>query len=168
MLLRPARPDEVHLAVAIDDDASELYAAAGLALRFPEEHPFVQAERARWLRCAENGSLWFAVEGDVVAGFAAIEHLDGTAHLEQLSVRRDFARRGIGAALLRHAIEEARGPLTLTTYAHVPWNAPWYARMGFVRLDETTLGPALRDRMTEERAVLPMPEQRVAMRRSVV
>ncbi len=163
MLLRLADPSELPIAVAIDDDACELYATAGIALRFPEEHPFVLGERARWRRCAELGAMWFAVEADTVAGFAALESLDGVMHLEQLSVRRDFGRRGIGAALLRKAMEH--DPLTLTTYAHVPWNAPWYQRMGFRRLDERGWSPALRERMTEERAALPMPEQRVAMRR---
>ena len=74
------------------------------------------------------------------------------------------AREG-GTQLLKAALEWASGPLTLTTYAHVPWNAPWYERMGFKRLREEELSLGLRTRMSEERAVLPAPEQRVAMRR---
>ena len=163
MPLRLATADELSTAVAIDDDASELYASAGLVLRFPEGHPFVLGERARWRACAEAGGLWFAEVDGVVAGFAAVEPLDGVTHLEQLSVRRDFGRRGIGAALLDKALE--RAPLTLTTYSHVPWNAPWYARRGFRFLDE--LGPGLAARMHEERAALPHPDKRVAMRRDV-
>ena len=162
MVLRQASPSELHVAVAIDDDASELYASAGIVLRFPEGHPFVLGERARWKRCAEAGGLWFAVEAGVVAGFAALEALDGVTHLEQLSVRRDLGRHGIGGTLLRKALEHA--PLTLTTYAHVPWNAPWYERNGFVRLAEHEWTPGLRARMVEERAALPFPEQRVAMK----
>lgn len=149
------------MAVEIDDDASSLYAQAGLDLGFPTGHPFVVSERARWLRCAEAGSLWFAVEDGVVAGFAALERLDGGAHLEQLSVRRSFARRGVGTRLLQKALESA--PLTLTTYAHLPWNGPWYARMGFVTL-YGALPSELQARMDDERANLPQPEHRIAMR----
>jgi len=163
MVLRQATPSELSVAVAIDDDASELYASAGIVLRFPQGHPFVLAERERWRASAEAGGLWFAVEAGVVAGFAALEPLDGATHLEQLSVRRDLGRHGIGSALLKKALE--RAPLTLTTYAHVPWNAPWYERNGFVRLAEHEWSPGLRARMEEERAALPMPEQRVAMKR---
>lgn len=159
--LRLAAPSELATAVAIDDDASELYAEAGILLRFPEGHPFVLAERERWRACAERGGMWFAEVDGVVAGFAALEPLDGVMHLEQLSVRRAFARRGVGRALLEKAMQHS--PVTLTTYAHVPWNAPWYARMGFRVVSE--LGPQLAARMQEERVALPHPEQRVAMRR---
>ena len=34
--------------------------------------------------------------------------------------------------------------LTLTTFAEVPWNAPYYARCGFTVLDESAIGPDLR------------------------
>lgn len=159
-IIRLATPQELAVAIEIDDDACELYASIGIHLDFPREHPFAVAERLRWRRCAEAASLWVAVEDDTIAGFAALEHLDRTAHLEQLSVRRRFARRGVGTALLKAALEQT--PLTLTTYAHVPWNAPWYTRMGFRRLE--ALSPELQARMDDERANLPMPERRVAMR----
>ncbi|WP_411757210.1 hypothetical protein [Streptomyces venezuelae] len=34
--------------------------------------------------------------------------------------------------------------LTLTTFADVPWNAPYYARIGFRPLADAELTPALR------------------------
>jgi N-acetylglutamate synthase-like GNAT family acetyltransferase len=165
MLIRLAQPRELAVTIAIDDDASELYASAGIVIRFAADHPFVLAERERWRRCAEAGRLWLALEGDVAAGFAALEPLDGLFHLEQLSVRRAFMRRGVGTTLLNQAIAHADGPLTLTTYDHVPWNAPWYQRMGFRPLDAASLPPGLRARMTEEQTALPQPEHRIAMRR---
>ncbi|WP_315637564.1 MULTISPECIES: GNAT family N-acetyltransferase [Microbacterium] len=68
-------------------------------------------------------------------GFAHVLEVDGEAHLEQLSVRPEHARRGVGRALVVAAQEEARRRghrrLTLRTYADVPWNAPFYARCGF-------------------------------------
>ncbi len=58
------------------------------------------------------------------------------AHLEQLSVRLpEHGRRGVGTALVHAACEEARwaghDSLTLCTYRDVPWNGPFYRRLGF-------------------------------------
>src|SRR5699024_9035775 len=64
------------------------------------------------------------------------------------SVAATHARRGLGRALIEHAAGLARergAPcLTLTTFAQVPWNAPYYERIGFRTLDENELSPGLR------------------------
>lgn len=64
----------------------------------------------------------------------------GTAHLQQLAVDPAHGRRGLGSALVDACCEQARqrgyGQLTLTTFRDVPYNAPWYARLGFVVIDE--------------------------------
>src|SRR5699024_1496013 len=74
--------------------------------------------------------------------------LDGGLHIEQVSVAATHARRGLGRALIEHAAGLARergAPcLTLTTFAQVPWNAPYYERIGFRTLDENELSPRLR------------------------
>ncbi|MGW9020853.1 GNAT family N-acetyltransferase [Leucobacter chromiiresistens] len=71
-----------------------------------------------------------------VIGFVHVREAGGVAHLEQLSVLPEHGRRGVGSALVEAAAAEAaqRGydRLTLRTYATVPWNAPLYARLGFV------------------------------------
>lgn len=35
--------------------------------------------------------------------------------------------------------------LTLTTFAYVPWNAPYYARLGFEIIPPDHVAPGLRD-----------------------
>ena len=53
--------------------------------------------------------------------------------------------------------------LTLTTFDDIPWNGPYYERLGFRRLDEAELSPALQSiRQAEVDAGLPM-EQRICM-----
>lgn len=163
--IRLARPDELPLLVGLDDDASALYREAGLDLSFPDDHPFVVHERARWQRCLDAQTVHVALDGDAPAGFAALEWLDGSAHLEQLSVRRASQKHGLGAALLQAAIVSAGGPLTLTTYRHLAWNAPWYLRKGFRVLEPHEWSAGVAARMKEERAVLPVPMMRVAMLR---
>jgi hypothetical protein len=57
--------------------------------------------------------------------------------------------------------------LTLTTSSEVPWNAPYYERCGFRRLDEAELTPGLRAirRREAERGLDRWP--RVCMRRDL-
>ncbi len=78
------------------------------------------------------------VTGNPPQGFARLEQLAGTAHLEQLSVHPDAMRQGIGRALLRAACAWAREAgypdITLATYRDVAWNAPFYASEGFVEV----------------------------------
>jgi len=80
--------------------------------------------------------------------FCLVEVVDGTAHIAQISVHPDHARRGIGAALIAHLDQWARDrglpEVTLTTFRDVPWNAPYYARLGFEAVADEDLGPGLR------------------------
>jgi len=168
--IRTATASELDSILSIDDDASGLYADAGMAIVLPASHPFVVAERASWLGAANRGALFVAVdERDEPLGFAALDAIDGAAYLDQLSVCRSAMRRGVGRSLLRRAIAwaEAEGHtwLWLTTYAHLAWNRPFYEREGFVVVPGSECGPAIRHHLDEQRRALPLPEQRIAMRR---
>lgn len=166
--IRLARPEEIDALIAIDDDACTLDVEAGLVMAFDASHPFVVAERARWVAAVAGGLLDVAETLDgTLAGFASRGIVDGEPYLDQLSVRRDCMRRGIGTTLLRRAIAwgtaESSSRLWLTTWTHVPWNAPFYARHGFVAHPEAACGPELRDILRRQREVLPDPDRRIAM-----
>lgn len=167
--LRLATIAELHIAQAIDDAAAQLYLDAGLRFDLADDHPFVLGERARWRRAAEGHGLYWAIVADAAVGFAAVNELDGHAHVEQISVRPEHGRRGVGRALLEHAcaLARARGSseIWLTTYAHLPFNRPFYERSGFVVVPEHAWGAEARATIEAQRRVLPDPEQRVAMRR---
>ena len=98
---------------------------------------------------------------------AALALPDGKPYLEQLSVRPAQGRRGLGGALLeracRWAAAQTASELWLATYAHLPWNAPFYERRGFRQVPEASCGPELRALIAEHKRVLPQPEQRVVM-----
>ena len=75
----------------------------------------------------EQLRLWVAVTGENrVVGFAMADVVDGVAHLDEINVRPDYGRRGIGTALLaavrEWAAHEGFGVLTLGTGRQVPWN----------------------------------------------
>ena len=119
---------------------------------------------------ARGGRAWvYTDEQDRPAAYLLLEIVDGDAHVEQVSVHPDHARRGIGAALLEVAAEWARASdlpaLTLTTFANVPWNAPYYARLGFEVIPAGHLGPGLRRLRSTEAAHGLDRWPRVAMRR---
>ena len=127
-----------------------------------------RGERARWVAAIAGGLLEVAETPDgALIGFAARAVVDGEPYLDQLSVRRLWMRRGIGTCLLRRAIAwaavDSSSRLWLTTWAHVPWNAPFYARHGFVAHPEAGCGPELRAILRRQREVLPDPDQRIAM-----
>lgn len=112
-------------------------------------------------------SLSILVAGAPPVGFARLEEVDGQAHLEQLSVHPDAAGAGLGRALVEASLAWAREQgytsMTLSTFAEVPFNAPFYARCGFGAVPEPTgeLG-ALREH--EIRLGLDVLGKRVAMR----
>jgi GNAT superfamily N-acetyltransferase len=168
--LRPALASEIAQLVSIDDDATALYAVHGMTIELGPDHPFVRAERERWLDSSERGRTFLAVAGGGAGlGFAALAEVDGAPYLDQLAVRLSAMRQGIGRRLLARAAEWAReaggAALWLTTYDHLPFNRPYYERHGYVRVPERECGPGIVHHLAEQRRHLPAPEQRVAMRR---
>ena len=115
--IRPARVEEVSVAVDIDDDACLLFVEAGLSLTLGEAHPFVLAEIARWTEAARQQRLLLACSGaGEPIGFAVLNFIDNKPHLDQLSVRRAWMKRGVGRALVDRAKawSVARGMYSVT------------------------------------------------------
>lgn len=159
-IVRHALPRDLELLPAVEVAGDRIFQSVGL-----HEIPEVRTTAADLA-----GAAAVLVVGDPAVGFARLERVDGQAHLEQLSVHPDASRRGIGAALLEAAADwaarDGHERLTLSTFADVPWNAPFYARHGFTEVTE--LGPALRAlRDTERRLGLDDMGRRVVMSRGV-
>jgi GNAT superfamily N-acetyltransferase len=170
--LRAARADEFEILCDIDTDASRLFDQVGLELTPANSLEFTAAERSRWLECLQMGTT-FVASGQFgkPVGFAAVRVLDGECYLEQLSVRMSAMRNGIGTALLNAAeclaAETRTRTLWLTTYRHLPWNAPFYERAGFVIVPVTQCGKEMLFELALQRRLLPEPDKRVAMRKVV-
>jgi GNAT superfamily N-acetyltransferase len=133
-----------------------------------EDEPFSIDELTAYLR---DGRVWVVSEGDTPVGYALVDVVDGNAHLEQLSVDPQHSRRGHGATLLAHVCQWAGdhgySAITLTTFEHVEWNAPYYARHGFEAMAIDQLGPELRELRDEETRHGLDPNLRVVMRKHV-
>jgi ribosomal protein S18 acetylase RimI-like enzyme len=120
-------------------------------------------------RSAIRDRLVWVAEAEVPVGFALVEDHGAAAHLEEIAVRRAHGRSGVGTALIRHAMSElaARGyaTLTLSTFAAVPWNRPFYESLGFEVVPEGEWSPVLRRLRDSERAAGLAIGARVIMRR---
>ena len=134
-----------------------------------DDEPLTLDELAVYQRA---GRAWAAVgETGHLAAYLIADLVDGNVHIEQVSVHPGSARRGLGRSLLEHAAGQAAAEgiraLTLTAFSDVPWNAPYYERCGFRRLDEAELTPGLRAirRREAERGLDRWP--RVCMRRDL-
>ncbi|GAB2566714.1 hypothetical protein GCM10027066_07290 [Dyella jejuensis] len=90
-----------------------------------------------------RGLVWVALDdaGEPL-GFVWLdtEQGGGVAGIAEIDVLPACQRRGIGAALLEHACDWARAAgyrrIDLGTLADVAWNAPFYAKHGFVAVDK--------------------------------
>ncbi|MEU9897101.1 GNAT family N-acetyltransferase [Streptomyces phaeochromogenes] len=155
MRIRPATPADLPLLQDIERAAGEPFRTLGMTEIADDEPPALELlERFRaaghaWVAEAEGES---GGEGDSDAGrpvaYLIGEPVDGAFHIEQVSVHPDAAHRGVGRTLIAYAADRARDQgltgLTLTTFTEVPWNAPYYERIGFRPLTDPELTPGLR------------------------
>jgi GNAT superfamily N-acetyltransferase len=166
--IRKARPADLPVLQAVERAAARLFATVGLGGITDGDATSLRS----FAECQDAGLLWIAADGgDAPVGFACVEIVGGQPHLDELDVHPDHGRRGIGAALVRSVIEWARAQgyaaVTLTTFRDVPWNLPFYARLGFRVLADAELTPELRAIVDgETRRGLP-PELRAVMRRDL-
>lgn len=130
--LRLARPGDAEQMPAIEARAGRLFdtieGLAGLAGRHT-----VPVERLQ--RYIRKGHCLVAHVGERMAGWLVNEPFGRELHIWEFNVDRGFQQRGIGAGLLRACLIDAANSgfraVTLTTFRDVPWNAPFYHRLGF-------------------------------------
>ena len=151
----------------IELDAGERFREVGLAPIADDAPPSAELLEGH----IDSATVWIACDGDGHAvGYATASIVDNEAHLDQISVIGAAAGHRVGRRLLHVVLVWARASgmdsITLTTFRNVPWNGPYYERLGFVVLESNEMGPGLtRIRAEESRNGLDV-EERVAMRRS--
>ena len=165
--IRAARHVELQWLREIEIAAGQVFGEVGLP-EIAAHEPYDIATMAKYV---DAGHAWAIADDDAAVGYAIVDIVDGLTHLEQLSVHPDSGRRGLGGRLLEHVCEwagdEGFPAVTLTTFRHLAWNAPFYAAHGFRELADDELGPELR-RLREEEAREGLdPALRVCMRRDL-
>jgi GNAT superfamily N-acetyltransferase len=166
--IRPARPDELEALRSIERDAGRAFAAIGMPeIAGDEPRSVAELELFR----VQGRALVAVDRRDRPAAYLLAEVVDGCAHVEQVSVAAAHAGQGLGAALIEHLAAAARGEgrpaVTLTTFRDVPWNAPYFERLGFSIVAPADQGPELAALVAREAVSIPGDAPRVAMRRPI-
>ena len=118
---------------------------------------------------ATQGHVWVVRDQfeKCVVGFAVAQRLDRGMHLRELDVLSLHGRKGLGRRLLRTVIEWSAkagfSSITLTTFKHVPWNAPFYLSEGFRPIAENEMGPELQWLWDQEAEEGLDPTRRIAL-----
>ncbi len=161
--IRAGREDDLDALPEIERQAGRLFAEAGWDTSIFSVIP-VEKHREYCLA----GRLWIAADAqDQPVGFAVASIIDGHVHLDELDVHPDHGRRGLGRRLVEQVCGWAREAgfeaVTLLTERDLPWNAPFYARLGFVILPDDALTPGLCALRAEEVRIGLNPATRVVM-----
>lgn len=159
-------PDEVAALIEINLAADQLFAPTGLIGEddlldhVPEAvlHDAIAAQHVLVVRTQRG----------VPVGFALTSERGETLYLDQISVHPDHGRRGLGAALVRRVIADARHrrlkAVTLSTFRDLPWNGPFYRKLGFKEIPEHKLAPWMITLQTAQAETLDV-SKRCFMRR---
>lgn len=103
----------------------------------PSAHP--EDELRAWVagRLLPSGGVMVAeIEGRVVAAMHA-EQADGVSWITQMAVDPAFVGRGIGSALLAHAMQSLTPPIRLYTFQANTRARRFYERHGFQAIEFT-------------------------------
>ena len=189
-MIREATPTDFETLRTIERAAGEMFRSIGMG-EIADDQP---ASDPELLPFVESGTAWVETDSedrpiayllleqldvleqfdgleqlDALEQFDGLEQFDRPAHIQQVTVHPAHARRGIGAALIdtadRWAHQQRLSGLTLTTFAEVPWNAPYYSRLGFKILPEEEWTTGLRQRFVREAEAGLDAWQRVIMLR---
>jgi GNAT superfamily N-acetyltransferase len=110
----------------------------------------------------QAGQIWVAVDRlDLVVGFAIACDLDRGLYLKEIDVEPAHGNRGIGRMLIETVVDWAKfhgyDAVFLSTFRDVPWNAPFYSKLGFSIVEESKLTAGLQEiRQQEAAAGLPI------------
>lgn len=163
--IRPARADEIDRVRQIERASATRFLGTDLTWLADDEPTDAATLAAR----IGEGGLLIAADADVAVAFVMFREAEGYAYVEQIDVLPSHARLRIGAALLDAVASVARvrgwSALTLSTFKDVPFNAPYYARLGFAEVE--TLTPGMAQIRAEHEARGLDETARVFMRREV-
>jgi GNAT superfamily N-acetyltransferase len=150
-VIRPAVSADLAYLQAIECAAATLFPAG----RIPDVDDVMPLGELG--QALDAGLLWVAVSEAAVVGFAMAQECGDALHLAVMAVHPDHGARGHGrslvlalcdAALRRHA-----SSITLTTFADVPFNGPFYRKQGFQPVANAQLSHRLRALLEHETAL---------------
>lgn len=159
--IRSARTEELTLLAQIEQSAAIRFLDTPYAFLVdakPLPLDFVQQR-------FQAGQVWVAVDRqDTVIGYAITREIDGTLYLQEIDIEPKHGQRGLGYALVDTIRSWAKlsgySVMSLSTFRDIPWNAPFYSKLGFCILDESELTAGFQQiRLQESEAGLPISKR---------
>ncbi|MCA8293442.1 GNAT family N-acetyltransferase [Burkholderia sp. AU30198] len=169
ILIRPATREDAAAMAAVEVAAAQRFREIGMT-HIAEAEP---TDTTAVLVRIDGGRAYVAVDArGACVGFAFYRLLDAQRlYLEELDVAPSHAGQRIGARLIEQvtarAAQEGIAEVVLSTFRDAPWNAPYYARLGFSIVDDATLDDTLRAIRAHHVALGLDETQRVFMRMRV-
>jgi len=124
----------------IEKQAGERFRDVGLA-KIADHDPLEAEEHALAI---EEGLSFVIIKGEEPVGFLVADWLDEALHIAEINVHPDHGGRRLSEVLINAAkglcAEKGRKYLSLSTFRDVPWNAPYYDKLGFKEIDAAYLG----------------------------
>ena len=164
-IIRLALPEDAQLLPAIEISAAQAFRMIN-ELSWLADSPPMSIERHSQLIALST--CWVALDAEnQPQGFLISERYGSDLHIYELSVMQSMQGKGTGRRLIEAAKGYARSSrlsfITLTTFTNVPWNAPFYSRVGFQTKATTDLDQRLAGILSEEYRHGFAPESRCAM-----
>merc|ERR1711939_1023383 len=163
--IRRPRTTDIPLLAQVERSAAQIYRTADLDSLADGAtlDPYIL------ITIANAGYLWVAVNRfDQPIGFLGGNYLSGNFHIIELSVAQDYQGHGIGSALVATMSQQVRQggyrSITLTTFKDLPWNAPWYAKLGFAEVKVQEMGKEFEKLVESEARHGLDPKRRCVMR----
>jgi predicted N-acetyltransferase YhbS len=166
--IRLATPADAAMLPDIERSAGEIFREISGLEWIADDHVMTADQH---LPAIFAGSVWVACEDGALVGFLSAELASDALHIREVSVHAAVMGRGIGRQLIETAAMAAHisglSVLTLTTFRDVPWNAPYYQRLGFEILAEADLDSRLASILADEVAAGLPGDRRCAMRQNL-
>jgi len=122
-------------------------------------------DHAILVKSHQNNSLWVAESEGKSVGFLCAISISDSFHIEEVSVMYEY--QGLGKNLINAMVEEATKRqysfVSLTTDSQIPWNQPFYERLGFAEIEADDCSHELKEILLKEKDHNDKPENRIAM-----
>ena len=160
MIIRPGIAADIPALIAVDLSAGELFRGTHMDWAVGDHSSAEELSTA-----IGSGRLWVAEADGTPVGYLAAEEIDGSFYIYEVAVAMSHQRQGVGRRLIETALAAARDAgyqlATLTTDRTLPWNAPYYERLGFRVVEAPS--PGLAARLASQ----PTPDRRCVMERAL-
>ena len=169
VLIRLAKPEDAPRLPDIERSAGHLFRQIAGLEWIAEDHVMTADQHLPAIRAR---TAWVACKDEAPVGFLSAERTLDILHIREVSVLASVMGRGIGRSLIQAAIaaanESGLSALTLTTFRDVPWNEPYYQRLGFETVAADDLDQRLHSILAGEVSAGLPGDRRCAMRLNLV